>query len=57
MTNIDDDTVIKVGDEAIERVDSYVLSRDRQSNCEIKRRICLDWPALGKLRSVYSRAT
>ncbi len=47
MTNIDDDTVIKVGDEVIERVDGYEylchklkLGLDNQT-AEIKRRIGL----------------
>ena len=59
MTNIDDDTEIKVGDEVIERVDSYVylghklkLGLDNQT-AEIKRRIGLGWAAFGKLRTVF----
>ena len=59
MTNIDDDAVIKVGDDVIERVDSYIylghklkLGLDNQT-AEVKRRIGLGWAAFGKLRLIF----
>src|SRR6202012_467856 len=59
MTNIDDDAVIKVGDDVIERVDSYIylghklkLCLDNQTD-EEKRRIGLGWAAFGKLRLIF----
>lgn len=59
MTNIDDDTVIKVGDNVIERVDRYVylghklkLGLENQTE-EVKRRIGLCWAAFGKLRHIF----
>lgn len=59
MTNIDDDSEIKIGDTVIERVDSCVylghklkLGLDNQT-AEVKRRIGLAWAAFGKLRLIF----
>src|SRR6202012_1936086 len=59
MTNIDDDAVIKVGDDVIERVDSYIylghklkLGLDNQT-AEVKRRIGLGCAAFGKPRLIF----
>lgn len=59
MTNIDDDTVIKVGHDGIERVDNYIylghklkLGLDNQT-AEVKRRVGLGWAAFGKLRLIF----
>ena len=59
MSNIVGDTVIKVADNLIEKVDNYVylghklkLGLENQT-AEISRRIGLSWAAFGKLRHIF----
>ena len=59
MTDLDDDKDIKIGDAAIEKVESYIylghklkLGLDNQT-AEIRRRTGLAWAAFGKLRLIF----
>src|ERR1700743_921208 len=57
MTNIEDDTVIKIGNDKIEVVGNYTylghnLGLENQT-AEIRRRVGLGWAAFGKLSYIF----